>query len=411
MQGHLDAAETLVEALQVGALVGERRRLQLHGHRAHGRVRGAVRQLGRGEDAALPGGAAHLDADARRARVRLAGQAPALGAQLLGDALELALRGRRELARAETHEALAAGAAAGAVGGDVDLGAHEAVEQVLLLVHRERESDGLDEDFRHGLSLGFLAQTLAGPKMSAMRFLRSTTFCMRASQTSLSVVPWCLVEHAGDAEPLALHLAVLAVAVALDVVSGFRVLADDALVVAQDDLARRLADDVVGEHGRLAAAADGVDDVGRHAEPGGVAAQALVDLDALGDAGAEVRRALGEVALVVVVRLHAVLQQLVRELLHDLGAVVDAAHQHRLVAHRDAGVAQAVAGELALGGELLRVVEVGVEVERLVLLQHRDELGRDALRADHRHARAEADDLHVVDGAHAPRGCSRAARR
>ena len=90
-----------------------------------------------------------------------------------------------------------------------------------------------------------------------------------------------------------------------------------------------------------------------------------------------------------------------RELLHDVGAVVDAAHEHRLVAHRDAGVGEEVAGQLALGGELLRVVEVRVEVERLVLPQHLDQLGRDALRADDRHARADADDLHVVDGAHA----------
>ena len=73
-----------------------------------------------------------------------------------------------------------------------------------------------------------------------MRALRSTTFCMRASQTSLERGA-VLVEHAGHTQPLTLGLAVLALALGLDVVVGLRVLADHALVVAQDDLAGRLA--------------------------------------------------------------------------------------------------------------------------------------------------------------------------
>ena len=47
------------------------------------------------------------------------------------------------------------------------------------------------------------------------------------------------------------------------------------------------------------------------------------------------------------------------------------------------------------------MVEVGVEEERVVLLEHGAELGGDALRADDRHARADAHDLDVIDGAHA----------
>ena len=52
-------------------------------------------------------------------------------------------------------------------------------------------------------------------------------------------------------------------------------------------------------------------------------------------------------------------------------------------------------------GELVGVVEVRVQVERMVLLEHRAEFGGDALRTDDRHARADAHDLDVVDGAHA----------
>src|SRR5665647_1239380 len=55
-----------------------------------------------------------------------------------------------------------------------------------------------------------------------------------------------LVEHAGHAETLLLRLAAFAVALALDVLLGLGVLADHALVVAEDDLVRGLADHVVG---------------------------------------------------------------------------------------------------------------------------------------------------------------------
>jgi len=98
VQGHLDAAQALIEPLQVGALVGQRRRLELDRPGGHGRVRSAVRQLRGREDPPLAGGAADFHAHACGARICLAGEAPALVAQLLGDALELALGGRRKLA-------------------------------------------------------------------------------------------------------------------------------------------------------------------------------------------------------------------------------------------------------------------------------------------------------------------------
>ena len=58
---------------------------------------------------------------------------------------------------------------------------------------------------------------------------------------------------------------------------------DVALVVAQDDLVVRVADQVVGHDRDLAAATGRIDDVGRDRIARGVAAQALHDLDALAD--------------------------------------------------------------------------------------------------------------------------------
>ena len=49
----------------------------------------------------------------------------------------------------------------------------------------------------------------------------------------------------------------------------------------------------------------------------------------------------------------------------------------------------------------LGVVEVHVHPQRVKLAQHLHQVGRDALRQEDRHARADADDLHVRDGAQA----------
>ena len=160
---------------------------------------------------------------------------------------------------------------------------------------------------------------------------------------------------------------------------------------------RGLGDDVLGHNGGLAAAARGVHHEGGHAEAGGVAAQSLDDLDALADGGAEVLQAHGQVALIDVVGTHADADQLVDQLLHGVDAVIDAGQQHALVAQRDTGVGQHGAGLGGLGGDLVGVVEVGVQPDGVILLQHVAQLGGDALRQHHGSAGADADDLHVGD--------------
>ena len=123
----------------------------------------------------------------------------------------------------------------------------------------------------------------------------------------------------------------VAVAV-LDIVLRLRIGGDDALEVAQDDLARCLGDEVVGHDRGLAAAAGRVDHERGNAVAGGMAAQGLHDLDALGDRGAEVAQAEGRVAGIDVVRAHAHLDELVNQIHHDVAAVVHAGQQHGLVA-------------------------------------------------------------------------------
>ena len=93
----------------------------------------------------------------------------------------------------------------------------------------------------------------------------------------------------------------------------------------------------------------------------------------------EVPAALDQVALVEVVGPDAHLDQLLDEVALDVHTVVDAGEQHRLVAQRDAGAGQLVAGAGELGGDLVRVVDVDVQPQRVVLAEHLAQLVVDAL--------------------------------
>ncbi len=130
-------------------------------------------------------------------------------------------------------------------------------------------------------------------------------------------------------------------------------------------------------------------------------AQALHDLEALADRRPEVAGALDEVALVQVVRPDPVRDELVDQRALDVDAVVDAREQHALVADRQAGPRQLVDRARDLGRDLVGVVEVQVDPERVVLLEHLAQLVVDALRQEDRDAAADADDLDVRDLAQA----------
>ena len=185
------------------------------------------------------------------------------------------------------------------------------------------------------------------------------------------------------------------------VVLGLFVRGDVALVVAQHDLVVRVADEVVGHDRDLAAAAGSIHHVRRHRIAGSVAAQPFHDLDPLADRGAEMARALDQVALVDVVGPDAVLDQPMNERPHDVDAVVDPGEQYRLIAERDAGAGDPVGGAGDFGRDLVGMVEMEVHPKRVVLGEHVAQLVVDALRQEDRHARSDADDLDVRDLAQA----------
>ena len=177
---------------------------------------------------------------------------------------------------------------------------------------------------------------------------------------------------------------------------------DVALVVAEHDLVVRVADEVVRHDRDLAAATGRVDDELRDRVARRVAAQALDDLEALADRRPEVAGALDQVALVEVVRAGTrISTSRWTSSRWMCTQSLTPGEQHRLVAQRDAGAAQLVAGAGELGRDLVGVVDVDVHPQRVVLGEHLAQLVVDPLRQEHRHARADPDDLDVRDLAQA----------
>ena len=80
-----------------------------------------------------------------------------------------------------------------------------------------------------------------------------------------------------------------------------------------------------------------------------------------------------------------------------MDAVVDPGQEHRLVADGQAGLRQLVDRPTHLRRDLVRVVEVEVDPERVVLLEHRAQLVVDPLGQEDRHPRTDPDDLDVGD--------------
>ena len=163
---------------------------------------------------------------------------------------------------------------------------------------------------------------------------------------------------------------------------------------------------------RLAVPAGNVEDIFGLAQARQPPAQAAHERLSGRDRGAQMRRARREIAVVEIIRLDAVLDEAAHQRRERLRVVVDAAQQHGLPEKRDAGISEPGDCGASRGRELARVVGVQRHIRRLALgLQRADERRRDARRIDQRHARVEADHLHMGDraepadeSAQAPRG-------
>ena len=104
-----------------------------------------------------------------------------------------------------------------------------------------------------------------------------------------------------------------------------------------------------------------------------------------------------EIALVDVVRPHANPRETVYELAHHVYAVVDAPEQNGLIADRNAGVVQSLTRLAALRRQFIRMIEMCIDVNRLVFFEHLAKFRRDSLRKYDGRPRTDANHLNVVD--------------
>ncbi len=126
-------------------------------------------------------------------------------------------------------------------------------------------------------------------------------------------------------------------------------------------------------------------------------AQPLHDLDAFGNRRAEMPGAFHQVALVQVVRAYTNAHQVLHQFALDMHIIVDARQQDGLVAKRDAGARQAVGGLRQFGRDFIGVVNMDIEPQRVVFLQHIGQFIRNAHGHKDRYARTDAHDFDMRD--------------
>ncbi|MPL67282.1 hypothetical protein SDC9_12973 [bioreactor metagenome] len=155
--------------------------------------------------------------------------------------------------------------------------------------------------------------------------------------------------------------------------------------------AARARGEVVGGDRHLAEAAGDVEHIARHRGAAQVPAQPGHQCPALGDRGAEMRGAAGEVAMMQVIGLHPVVLQHAEQADQRLVGVVHPAQQHRLRQHRHAAVDEPGDRRARFGREFLRVVGVQHHPDRgAQAREQRHQTGVDAFGCDHRHPGVDA---------------------
>src|SRR5262245_199646 len=147
-------------------------------------------------------------------------------------------------------------------------------------------------------------------------------------------------------------------AVSESIVSRWRICMAAAVEVFDHGAARLrwFGHDVARADWRLAVTARNVEHVGWLAQPGIAAAQGAHHRLALANAGAEMPGAGRKIAMMQVVRLDAALDEGPHQLAQGLGIVIDAAQQHALAQHRDAGIDEPGAGRARGAAHFARMV-------------------------------------------------------
>ena len=126
-------------------------------------------------------------------------------------------------------------------------------------------------------------------------------------------------------------------------------------------------------------------------------AQLAEQFDPVFNTYAKMRSAFKQLRLIAIVRSNSHRDQGFVELLHRGGVIVNPFEQHSLVADGDAGVDQLLASRDRSGGDLFGMIEVRVDPDGVMALEHLAQRVGDAVRKRHGEPGSQAYDLDVRD--------------
>ncbi len=152
---------------------------------------------------------------------------------------------------------------------------------------------------------------------------------------------------------------------------------------------------VVGQQRDLAAAARRIDHEMGHGHSTRVALERFDDVQTCFDGRPEMICSLGQVGLIQIIGLHPRKEQLMDEAFHDFRIVIHAFEENRLGAQGNAGICEPSASSFHFRCQFVRMIEMQVHVNGMVLFHHVTEFGRDALRQRPGDPRADPYELQV----------------
>src|SRR5581483_1674206 len=159
-----------------------------------------------------------------------------------------------------------------------------------------------------------------------------------------------------------------------------------------------LRDDILRHHRNFATASWRIHDKCRDGISRSMPKQLLHNLDASGDARTKMLDSFRQIALVQVIWAHADFDELMHQFLHDMGTIVNMAHENRLIAQWHTGIYQPLAGERGLRRNFERMIEVRIDPDRVILPQNFAEVLGITLWKNDRRTRANANDFNMGNG-------------
>ena len=132
-----------------------------------------------------------------------------------------------------------------------------------------------------------------------------------------------------------------------------------------------------------------------------MSAQALDDLDAFCNGCAEVTGTLHKVALIQVIWAHTDAGKFLNQFTLHMNTVIYAGQKHGLISKRDAYASHAVTGFGQFFGNLIRVVDVNIQPQRMELGEHVAQFLGHTHRHEDRHTRPDAYNFNMRDLAQA----------